>query len=33
MARCPGWIAHALEQQASGRMIRPGSSYTGPTPG
>jgi len=33
MARCPGWIAHALEQRASDRMIRPASAYIGPTPG
>ena len=26
------WIAHALEQQASGRMIRPASTYIGPVP-
>jgi citrate synthase len=32
MARCPGWIAHALEQIRSGRMIRPASTYVGPTP-
>jgi citrate synthase len=33
MARLPAWIAHALEQRRSGRMIRPGSAYVGPTPG
>ena len=32
MARSPAWIAHALEQRRSGRMIRPASSYVGPTP-
>ena len=30
IARCPGWIAHALEQQRSGRLIRPTSRYIGP---
>jgi citrate synthase len=28
--RCAGWIAHALEQVQTGRMIRPGSKYVGP---
>jgi citrate synthase len=32
MARSPAWIAHALEQRRSGRMIRPASAYVGPTP-
>jgi len=32
MARMPAWIAHALEQQRSGRMIRPASTYVGPAP-
>jgi len=32
MARAPAWIAHALEQQRSGRMIRPASAYVGPAP-
>jgi len=32
MARSPAWIAHALEQSRSGRMIRPASAYVGPTP-
>ena len=32
MARTPAWIAHALEQQRSGRMIRPASTYVGPMP-
>jgi len=31
-ARSIGWIAHALEQQKTGRMIRPTSRYTGPQP-
>jgi citrate synthase len=32
MARAPAWIAHALEQRRSGRMIRPASAYVGPVP-
>jgi citrate synthase len=32
IARGPGWIAHALEQQQTGRMFRPASRYIGPTP-
>ena len=30
--RLAGWLAHALEQQAQGRLIRPRASYTGITP-
>jgi citrate synthase len=29
VGRCAGWIAHALEQQKTGRMIRPTSKYVG----
>ena len=32
VARVAGWIAHALEQQAGGRLIRPQSDYIGPSP-
>lgn len=30
--RVAGWIAHAREQQATGRLIRPQSRYVGPAP-
>jgi citrate synthase len=30
VGRCAGWIAHALEQRQTGRMIRPASKYVGP---
>lgn len=30
ISRSAGWIAHALEQQRTGRMIRPASHYVGP---
>ncbi len=30
MGRVAGWIAHAREQVAGGRLIRPGSRYVGP---
>lgn len=29
LGRVPGWIAHCLEQQQTGRLIRPASEYTG----
>jgi citrate synthase len=31
-SRTAGWIAHAFEQQATGRIIRPASRYIGPMP-
>jgi citrate synthase len=33
VGRSPGWIAHALEQQKTGRLIRPASTYIGPPVG
>ena len=32
MGRVAGWLAHAREQQAGGRLIRPASVYVGPMP-
>jgi citrate synthase len=32
IARCAGWLANAMEQQKTGRMIRPASHYVGPKP-
>jgi citrate synthase len=31
MGRVSGWIAHAIEQRRTGRLIRPASTYIGPT--
>lgn len=33
LARSVGWMAHAMEQQASGSMIRPRARYIGDPPG
>lgn len=32
IGRCPGWLAHAMEQQKTGRLIRPSSAHLGPIP-
>ncbi len=32
VARCAGWIAHALEQVATGTLIRPRARYIGASP-
>jgi len=32
VARCAGWLAHAMEQQQEGRLVRPSSAYIGPRP-
>ena len=33
VGRSAGWLAHAMEQQQTGRMIRPTSTYVGPPVG
>jgi citrate synthase len=33
LGRTAGWIGHAIEQYAEGRLIRPRARYTGPPPG
>jgi citrate synthase len=33
VARCAGWLAHAMEQRKLDRLIRPSSTYIGPVPG
>jgi citrate synthase len=32
LARSAGWLAHAMEQQKTGRLIRPAATYIGPRP-
>jgi citrate synthase len=32
LARSAGWLAHAMEQQKTGRLIRPAARYIGPAP-
>ena len=33
VARCAGWLAHALEQSRTGQLIRPRARYVGVAPG
>jgi citrate synthase len=30
LGRCIGWLAHIIEQVATGQLIRPRARYTGP---
>jgi citrate synthase len=32
LARSAGWLAHAMEQQKKGPLVRPSSAYVGPLP-
>ena len=32
LARLAGWLAHAIEQATTGRLIRPRARYIGPMP-
>lgn len=32
VARGAGWLAHAMEQQKEGRLVRPSAAYVGPRP-
>jgi citrate synthase len=32
IARCAGWLAHAMEQRRENRLVRPSSAYVGPRP-
>ncbi|HVH79382.1 MAG TPA: citrate synthase [Stellaceae bacterium] len=32
VARCAGWLAHAMEQRRENRLVRPSSAYIGPRP-
>ena len=32
VARCAGWLAHAMEQATSGALIRPRARYIGVAP-